>query len=292
VYGWTADSGGGEIGGSGSGAGGNTAVGHNAAYSNKATWTWTFSQAGTYYIGLQDDAGPGIPAGTPTYTIELTSASTTKTHHRTISVSVKRGASSLIFHGQLGETTGFRPCTAHQPVEIQRKSSTSWLTIAHTTTGAAQPSGPANFRVSTKEKPGKYRALAPPTTAGSGNSCDKAVSKSVAVEVVEHHRQAVLQSVSQGGSHADLVGYVKATDGFARCVKRVPVLAQRRAGSRWTKVGQGQTGSPNTQGQAPFNISVPLRSGSYRVVVPPHNADALDACLKTVSNTKSGPAGH
>jgi hypothetical protein len=205
---------------------------------------------------------------------------------------VKRGASSLIFHGQLGETTGFRACTAHQPVEIQRKSSTSWLTIAHTTTGAAQPSGPANFRVSTKEKPGKYRALAPPTTAGSGNTCDKAVSKSVAVEVVEHHRQAVLQSVSQGGSHADLVGYVKATDGFARCVKRVPVLAQRRAGSRWTKVGQGQTGSPNTQGQAPFNISVPLRSGSYRVVVPPHNADALDACLKTVSNTKSGPAGH
>jgi hypothetical protein len=73
VYGWLADASNNQLGGPDSDAGGSTSVGPNGAYSQQASWTWTFSQAGTYYIGLQDDEDPAIPAGTPSYTIEVTS---------------------------------------------------------------------------------------------------------------------------------------------------------------------------------------------------------------------------
>jgi hypothetical protein len=72
VYGWLADASGQQPGGSDSSAGGSTSVGRNGAYSPQTSWVWTFSQAGTFYIGLQDDEDPAIPAGTPSYTIEMT----------------------------------------------------------------------------------------------------------------------------------------------------------------------------------------------------------------------------
>jgi hypothetical protein len=187
VYGWLADASNQQLGGPNSAAGGNTSVGKNGAYPQQASWTWKFSQAGTYYIGLQDDAGPAIPKGTPTYTIEYTGTSSTTSKHR---------------------------------------------------------------------------------------------------------RKAVLQGVHQGGNHAYVIGYVKATDRFDRCAKHVPVIAQRRAGTRWSKVGSGRTGAPNAKGRAKFNISVPLRSGTYRALVPRHRADSLDVCLKAISDTKPGPPGH
>jgi uncharacterized cupredoxin-like copper-binding protein len=73
VYGWLADASNNQLGGPDSDAGGSTSVGPNGAYSSQVSWVWTFSQAGTYYIGLQDDEDPAIPAGTPSYTIEVTS---------------------------------------------------------------------------------------------------------------------------------------------------------------------------------------------------------------------------
>jgi hypothetical protein len=316
VYGWLTDASNQQLGGPNSAAGGNTSVGRNGAYLQQTSWSWTFSQTGTYYIALTDDQGPAIPAGTPSYTIEwsgaststttttttsttptttttttTTTASSTTAHHRTISLSVKRGTSALTFQGQLGENNGFRPCTGYQPVQIQRQSGTSWLTVAHTMTGTAQPQGPAAYSVRGSEKAGIYRAVAPQTTAGSTDTCGRAVSKSVAVSPARHRRRAVLQSVPQGGNHAYLVGYVKATDRFDSCAQHVPVIAQRRAGARWIKVGSGRTGSPNPQGRATFNIRAPLRSGTYRALVPRDSADALDSCLKAISNTKPGPPG-
>lgn len=292
VYGWLADASDQQLGGSGSGAGGNTSVGSNGAYPQQASWSWTFGQTGTYYVGLQDDADPAIPAGTPSYTIEITPISSgTTLHHRTLSLSVKRGNSSLIFHGQLGEDNGFRPCTGDQPVEIEKRSGTSWLTIAHTTTGSSEPQGPANYSVGGSAKPGTYRAVAPQTMAGSANTCEPTGSESVAVNTAKHRRSAELQSVRQGGSHAHLVGYVSA-DHFDRCAAHVPVIAQRLMGRRWIKVGSGRTGSPNPLGRAAFNISVPLRSGTYRALIPVHQADPLDECLKAISNSKAGPPGH
>ena len=290
VYGWLADASNHQLGGPNSSAGGNTSVGHNGAYPQQASWTWKFNQTGTYYIGLTDDEGPAIPAGTPSYTIQYTVMSTSpKSHHRTISLSVKRGTSSLIFQGQLSEDTGFRPCTSSQLVQIQRQSGTSWLTIAHTTTGNASSQGPANYSVSASAKPGTYRALAPQTMAGNSNTCDTAVSKSVLVSVAKHPRSAVLQGVFKGNAGGDVVGYLSATDRFNRCVKHVPVIAQRRRGSRWVKVGSGSTLSPNTLGRARFNIHVPLSSGTYRVVAPRHQADSLDVCLKAISNRVTRP---
>ena len=79
VYGWLADAGNQQVGGSNSGGGGSTSIGPNGAYSPQTSWVWTFSQAGTYYIGLQDDEDPAIPAGTPSYTIEVTPTALTPT---------------------------------------------------------------------------------------------------------------------------------------------------------------------------------------------------------------------
>jgi hypothetical protein len=78
VYGWTADSTGNQIGGSNSGAGGSTSIGRNGSFSSQATWDWKFNQGGTYYVGLQDDEDPAIPAGTPSYTIKVTTVSTSQ----------------------------------------------------------------------------------------------------------------------------------------------------------------------------------------------------------------------
>jgi hypothetical protein len=72
VYGWLADASNNQLGGPDSDAGGSTSVGPNGAYEAQASWSWTFSQTGTYYIGLQDDEDPAIPAGTPSYTIKVT----------------------------------------------------------------------------------------------------------------------------------------------------------------------------------------------------------------------------
>lgn len=72
VYGWLADASNNQLGGPNSDAGGSTSVGPNGADAAQDSWVWTFSQAGTYYIGLQDDEDPAIPAGTPSYTIEVT----------------------------------------------------------------------------------------------------------------------------------------------------------------------------------------------------------------------------
>jgi hypothetical protein len=291
VYGWLADSSNHQLGGPSSSAGGNTSVGKNGAYPQQNSWSWKFSQTGTFYIGLTDDQDPRIPAGSPTYTIQYTVTSTSsKSHHRTISLSVKRGITSLKFQGQLSEDTGFRPCTSNQPVQIQRKSSTGWLTIAHTTTGTASKQGPANYSVSASASPGTYRAVAPQTTAGSA-TCDAAVSTSVVVSVAKHPRTVVLQGVFKSANGAAVAGYVKATDHFGRCAKHVPVIAQRRRGTGWVKVGSGTTLSLNA-GRARFNIRVPLRSGTYRVVAPRHRADPLDVCLKAVSNKVTRAPRH
>jgi hypothetical protein len=76
VYGWLADASNNQLGGSSSGAGGSTSVGPNGADPSQVSWLWKFSQAGTYYIALQDDGDPAIPAGTPSYSIKVTPTST------------------------------------------------------------------------------------------------------------------------------------------------------------------------------------------------------------------------
>jgi hypothetical protein len=112
------------------------------------------------------------------------------------------------------------------------------------------------------------------------------VSTSVVVSVAKHPRSVVLQGVFKSANGAAVAGYVQATDHFGRCAKHVPVIAQRRRGTGWVKVGSGRTLSLNA-GRARFNIHVPLRSGTYRVVAPRHQADPLDVCLKAVSNKAS-----
>jgi hypothetical protein len=93
VYGWLANASKQQLGGPNSSAGGSTAVGPNRSHSTRTSWVWTFRHAGTYYIGLMDNADPAIPAGTPSYTIEVTRrrCSTGCTPRRT---STARGSTS------------------------------------------------------------------------------------------------------------------------------------------------------------------------------------------------------
>jgi hypothetical protein len=79
VYAWLADASNQQLGGETGGAGGSTSIGPNGAYSPQSSWVWNFSQAGTYYIGLQDDEDPAIPAGTPSYTVEVVPLTVTST---------------------------------------------------------------------------------------------------------------------------------------------------------------------------------------------------------------------
>lgn len=212
-------------------------------------------------------------------------------HHRTISITVKRGGSSIIFEGQLGEDNGFRPCTGHQAIEIQRASDSSWVTVARTTSSTAQPEGPANYRATVAARPGTYRAHAPQSSVGQGTMCTEAVSRSVVVKPARHRRRVVLQALGAFPGGLSVVGYVRATDRFDACASRIVVIAQLRSGGRWTVVGRSRTRSPNPNGRSTFVINVANHHGTYRVVVHQQRLSGIDVCVAATSNSLTGPPG-
>jgi hypothetical protein len=89
------------------------------------------------------------------------------THDRSVSLKLK---DSLKAKGTVSVGDGFTACADTVPVKIQRRANGSWHTKKTTTTASD-----GTYHAKLKNKSGKYRAVAPATTA-QGETCNKAVS--------------------------------------------------------------------------------------------------------------------
>jgi hypothetical protein len=92
-------------------------------------------------------------------------------HTRAITLSLKKnGKASGVVSST--ETTPFTDCVKAVPVKIQRKAKGGWKNA-----GSATTSDTGSYSHKTKGKPGKYRAIASPTSAGTPpTDCLKAKS--------------------------------------------------------------------------------------------------------------------
>jgi hypothetical protein len=96
------------------------------------------------------------------------------THGRSISLTLRR---HLVARGTVSSTEdpAVTECVAGVPVKIQRrKKGGGWKNVGSTTTNDV-----GKYRRAIKDRPGKYRALAPAVTLTDGSVCTKAVSPRV-----------------------------------------------------------------------------------------------------------------
>jgi hypothetical protein len=103
-------------------------------------------------------------AGSDTFTISWISGAT---HARSVSLKLK---DSLRAKGTVSVGDGFTACADTVRVKIQRRANGSWHTKKTTTTASD-----GTYHAKLKNKSGKYRAVAPATTA-AGDTCLKATS--------------------------------------------------------------------------------------------------------------------
>jgi IPT/TIG domain len=94
------------------------------------------------------------------------------THARSISLSLRK---HLIAKGAVTVADDTAECMAGVPVKIQRrKKGGGWKNVGSTTT-----SDTGKYKRAIKDRPGKYRALAPKVTLEDGSVCSKDVSPRV-----------------------------------------------------------------------------------------------------------------
>jgi len=92
-------------------------------------------------------------------------------HARSITLSLRK---HLVARGKVSSTEepAFTDCAASVPVKIQRRRAGGWKTVGSTTT-----SDTGAYKKRIKDRPGKYRALAPKITLNAGaDICSRAVS--------------------------------------------------------------------------------------------------------------------
>jgi hypothetical protein len=123
-----------------------------------------------------DDAANGVQGGivfSPTvFDISDSCVPVVTTHERSISLSLKK---HLIAKGAVTVADDTAECMAGVPVKIQRKKKGGgWKNVGSTTTNDA-----GKYKRSIKDKPGKYRALAPKVTLEDDTVCAKDVSPRV-----------------------------------------------------------------------------------------------------------------
>jgi hypothetical protein len=93
-------------------------------------------------------------------------------HARSVTLSLRK---HLVARGRVSsiEDPAFTDCVASVPVKVQRRVSGRWRTVRTTTTSST-----GSFRRRIPDRPGRYRALAPPVSLGDPETdlCFRAVS--------------------------------------------------------------------------------------------------------------------
>jgi hypothetical protein len=129
-----------------------------------STTTITFCDDPSQTGDCATAGGANGGVGSKTFRINWT---TGVSHARTVSLKLK---DSLRARGHVSVTDGFSACADTVPVKIQKRGGGGWHTVKNTHTNAT-----GGYKTKLKNKHGRYRALAPQTTA-SGDTCLKAHS--------------------------------------------------------------------------------------------------------------------
>jgi hypothetical protein len=90
-------------------------------------------------------------------------------HERTVTLALK---GALVARGKVTAEGDFESCFQDVAVRIQRRAGGRWKVAARTTTGSD-----GTYEAELRDRPGKYRALAPALTPSEGHRCLKAVSR-------------------------------------------------------------------------------------------------------------------
>jgi hypothetical protein len=129
--------------------------------------------AALFAVNLDTQVTATVPAGASTGAIAVTNPSGTGTSGTPFVVKHARDV-SLHFSKAKGDITvldGFNACSSSVPVKLQFFKNGKFRTIK---SGTTKPNGSFNLGKVTAE--GRYRALAKPTTLGSGDKCLKDIS--------------------------------------------------------------------------------------------------------------------
>jgi hypothetical protein len=108
------------------------------------------------------------PGGTATSTTNFT-VGPVLTHSRSLTLKLRR---HLVARGVVSVGDGFSDCAASVPVKIQRRRAGAWRTV-----GTATTNDTGAYKKRIKDRPGRYRALAPKVSLNDGaDICLRAVS--------------------------------------------------------------------------------------------------------------------
>ena len=94
--------------------------------------------------------------------------SDTVEHARSVTLSLRR---ALVARGTVSAEGDYAACVNDVTVKVQRNSAGYWATVARTRTD-----GDGAYRTKLRDRPGRYRALAPAFTPEEGHRCSKGVS--------------------------------------------------------------------------------------------------------------------
>lgn len=89
-------------------------------------------------------------------------------HNRSVSLALRR---SLVAKGTVSAEGDYAACFRAVPVKVQRRSGGGWKKVARTTTNRD-----GSYRARLRDRPGRYRAVAPAFSPQDGHRCSKGVS--------------------------------------------------------------------------------------------------------------------
>lgn len=117
-----------------------------------------------------DDSAADFEAAAPTPTNNAGEpAGGATAHERTVSFALRR---SLIARGEVSVADGFDDCFDRVRVAIQRRRQGRWNVVQRTTTNEA-----GRYRTELRDRPGRYRAVAPEFAPSDGHRCVEAKSR-------------------------------------------------------------------------------------------------------------------
>lgn len=115
-----------------------------------------------------DDSEADFDFASPTPTNNAGEAPPVTKHARSITLALRR---ALVARGRVSAGDDFGACVKDVPVKLQRKVESGWRTIKRTTTGSD-----GSYKVRLRDRPGRYRAVAPATSPTEEDRCRKAIS--------------------------------------------------------------------------------------------------------------------
>jgi hypothetical protein len=145
----------------------------SVTFNNVAATTFTVNSPTRITATVPTGATTGpirvtTPGGTATSTTNFT-VGPVLTHSRGVTLNLRK---HLIARGVVSVGDGFSDCAASVPVKIQRRRAGAWRTV-----GTATTNDTGAYKKRIKDRPGRYRALAPKISLNDGaDICSRAVS--------------------------------------------------------------------------------------------------------------------